>query len=260
MSRRSQELRTASVRVTAPPEGRRDEGRRRPSRTRVWVMAVVLTVLVLLVAIAAYAVTFAPEHYARAQAVSADGTTAAEVGGGLQLVPAEGWVVQPLVREIVEWPPLPPLHDWSVLLGESSGVLVLSPDQRLQVEVDVLNPGTERAAGAWLREAGAGSDATSGEGTDAGGGAGSGKDAGSGGGEYAAVRSETLASGLVVQHVEAAGVVAAVVDTGSGWITLRAEAEGGAGARAVGGADADGQPLERYRPALSALLESISAE
>lgn len=292
MSRRSQESRTATVRVTAGPEEPREQGQRRPPRARVWVVSVLLAVLVLLVAAAAYAVTFAPEQYASAQAVSADGEAASEVGGGVQLVPAKGWVVQPLVREIVEWPPLPPLHDWSVLLGESNGLLLLSPDHGIRVEVEVLSPGSERAARAWLRESVSKSDASGGRGADARDGADSGgeavpgdgaetgdaADAGSGvrSGDSgdAAVRSETLASGFEVQHLDSDGVIAAVVETGSGWVTLRAEAFGSVagktaadtaantGDKAAGNTAGgpEGQPLERYRPALSALLESIRAQ
>lgn len=278
MTRRGERKRAAQARVVVEQAGRpAGEGSRRSVRTRRWVTAVVLTVLLLAVAVAAYAVTLAPEHYAKLRAAPADGATAVEVGAGAQFVPERDWVVQPLVRDLVEWPPLPSLKDWSVLLDEQTGVLLLSPDQRLRVEIDVLSGSAEGAALAWLREesgvAGASSgsspdaeDAGEAEGAEsagpadpaddpaddpatdpeaAGGTARPGRPGHPAEGQSSAVRTETLASGLDVQHIDAGGLIVAVVDTGAQRVTLRA--------------DAGEHSIDRYRPALSALLETISA-
>jgi hypothetical protein len=48
-----------------------------------------------------------------------------------------------------------------------------------------------------------------------------------------------------VQHIDAGDLIVAVIDTGSQRVTLRA--------------DAGERSIDRYRPALSALLETISA-
>lgn len=277
MSRRGERKRAAQARVVVEQAGRTaGDGSRRSVRTRRWVTAVVLTMLLLAVAAAAYAVTLAPEHYAKLRAAPADGATAVEVGTGAQLVPERDWVVQPLVRDLVEWPPLPSLKDWSVLFDEQTGVLLLSPDQRLRVEIDVLSGSAEGAALAWLRAesgaTGAGSepspDAEEAEGVESAEGAESagtadpaddpaadpGPAAGAAGtglpgrpdeSQSSAVRTETLASGLDVQHIDAGGLIVAVIDTGSQRVTLRA--------------DAGEHSIDRYRPALSALLETISA-
>ncbi|WP_031290077.1 hypothetical protein [Leucobacter sp. UCD-THU] len=271
MSRRGERKRAAQARVVVEQAGRpAGEGSRRSVRTRRWVTAVVLTVLLLAVAAAAYAVTLAPEHYAKLRAAPADGATAVEVGTGAQLVPERDWVVQPLVRDLVEWPPLPSLKDWSVLFDEQTGVLLLSPDQRLRVEIDVLSGSAEGAALAWLRSesgaTGAGSepspDAGEAEGAESAGTADPADDpaadpgpaAGAAGtglpgrpdeSQSSAVRTETLASGLDVQHIDAGDLIVAVIDTGSQRVTLRA--------------DAGEHSIDRYRPALSALLETISA-
>lgn len=233
MSRRSERRQAALGRVVVEPSAPQPQaegaGPRRPGRARRWITAVVLTLLLLVVAAIAYAVTFGPEQYARLQAETTDGTTPIAVGDTATVVAERDWVVQPLVRDLFEWPPLPPLKDWSVLLDEQTGVLLLSPDQRLRVEFDVLPGPSERAASAWLREESRGIA--------------QGDDAAEGAGEPGAVRTETLASGLGLRHVDGGERIVAVVDTGGGMLTVRA--------------DAGGEPIDPYRPALSALLESI---
>lgn len=236
MSKRTERKRAALGHVVVDPAEPRPQeeqpGSRRPGRARRWVTTVVLTLLLLVVAGVAYAVTFGPEQYARLQAETSDGASPVAVGGTATVIPERDWVVQPLVRDLFEWPPLPPLKDWSVLLDEQTGVLLLSPDQRLRVELDVLQGSSERAALAWLREESRGIDPDS-----------AGRDAGAGG--TAPVRTETLASGLALRHVDGPERLAAVIDAGGGMLTLRA--------------DAGGEAIDPYRPAISALLESIAA-
>jgi hypothetical protein len=233
MSRRSERKRAALAHVVVdsaePQPAPEDQGPRRPGRARRWVTAVVLTLLLLVVAAIAYAVTFGPEQYAKLQAETTDGARPVEVGDAVTVLPERDWVAQPLVRDLFEWPPLPPLKDWSVLFDEQSGVLLLSPDQRLRVELDVLQGSSERAALAWLREesrAISSSEAAEGN-------------------ESPSVRTETLASGFGLRHVDGQERIAAVVDTGAGMLTLRA--------------DAGGDPIDPYRPVISALLESVGA-
>lgn len=236
MSKRSERKRAALGHVVVDPAEPRPQTEepvpRRPGRARRWVTAVVLTLLLLVVAAVAYAVTLGPEQYARLQAETSDGASPVAVGETATVTPERDWVVQPLVRDLFEWPPLPPLKDWSVLLDEQTGVLLLSPDQRLRVELDVLQGSSERAALAWLREESRGIDP---------GGAGGSSDAGG----TAPVRTETLASGFGLRHVDGPERLAAVIDTDDGVLTLRA--------------DAGGESIDPYRPAISALLESISA-
>lgn len=233
MSRRSERRRAAARVVVEPaePTARAEPpGSRRPGRGRRWVTAVVLVLLLVLVGGVAYAATLGPDQVAALQAETADGAQTVAVGDTATVVPEPGWVVQPLVRDLIEWPPLPPLKDWSVLLGEQSGVLLLSPDRRLRVEVDALPGSSDRAGLAWLREEGRGMGASGATDEDPG---------------APEVRDEMLASGLGVRHVDGPERIAAVVDTGSGILTVRA--------------DTGREPIDPYRPAISALLESLSA-
>ncbi|WP_449283013.1 hypothetical protein [Leucobacter sp.] len=234
MSGRSERKRAALGRVVVEPAEpvaqTEEQGSRRPGRARRWVTAVVLALLLLVVAAVAYAVTLGPEQYAKLQAETADGASPVEIGAAATVVPERDWVVQPLVRDLFEWPPLPPLKDWSVLLDEQTGVLLLSPDQGLRVELDVLQGSSDRAALAWLREE---SRVISSDGAVDG-------DQGE-----PVLRTETLASGLGVRHVDGPERIAAVVDTGAGLLTVRA--------------DAGSEPIDSYRPAISALLESLGA-
>lgn len=212
---------------------------RRAPRSRRWLTVTVVVVLLALVAAAAYAVTFAPDHYAKWQAERLSGDSAVEVGGGVQVVPEEGWVAQPRVTNLVEWPPLPPLRDWAVLTGAQTGVEVLSPDRGLSVELSHSTE-TDRSNSDWLNETPADDSASTGPGAD--------------GGSAARVKTETLASGAQISHVDANREIRAIVTIGETNVRVLARLEAGA-APGSGAAHFDG-----YRPALSALLESVKGQ
>ncbi len=159
----------------------------RPGRGRRRVTGSVLGILILGAVVVGYAVTLGPGHYARLHAEVTEQGLPVEVTGDLSVTPGAGWIAEPLVTDLVDWPPLPRLQDWSVLFGEETGVLLRSPDQRLRVE---------------LRSDG--EDAPRGE-----------------------VLTEILASGLTVRHVDTPSSILAVVDTASGPLSLRAEVEEG---------------------------------
>lgn len=198
-------------------------------RRRTSIVLVLVGVLVCVLAAAAYAVTLAPAHYAQAQAEQADGRAAVEVGGGVQVVPDRGWVVQPRVAHLVELPPLPPLRDWTVLTGAETGVELLSPDRGLSIELSAAAESDESDA-AWLAEGGIAE----------------------GGAQRPTVLAETLASGASLSHVDAAGEIRAIVGAGDAKVRVLARTvpahEEGTGAT---------DPISVYRPALSALLESL---
>ena len=188
---------------------------------------VLISVLAVLVVGIGYAVTLGPVHVAQWRAEVSDGTRALPLGERAQVTPAAGWVAEPLVRDLIVWPPLPPLKDWSVVIGREPGWLVRSPDQVLRVEVSLLESGD--------------SDAFLGAGESGA------EPAPDGDAAAEPARVEVLASGLDVTHVDGATGLTAVVDTGADAVGIRASVEGGGS-------------LDAYRPALSELLESIRSD
>ncbi|UOQ59748.1 hypothetical protein MUN76_11915 [Leucobacter rhizosphaerae] len=147
---------------------------------------VLFSLLAVVILVVGYAVTLGPVHIAQLRAEASDGERALPIGADAQITPPPEWVSEPLVRDLIVWPPLPPLKDWSVVIGQEPGWLVRSPDRVLQVEVSSV-AGSDVAAGA---------------------------------------RVETLASGYTVTHVEEGGILTAVVDTGAGSVGVRATVEG----------------------------------
>ena len=188
--------------------------------------ATILILLAVVIIGIGYVVTLGPVHMAHLRAESSDGERALAIGERTQITPPAEWVSGPLVRDLIVWPPLPPLKDWSVLVGQEPGLLLNTPDQKLQVEVTLVE---KNEVAAFLSDVSPDPDA----------------DAGA---DEAAVAplDEVLASGLSVSHVEGPGEILAVVDTGSGFVGLRATPTG----------DAD---LTDYRPAVSQLLEAVRA-
>ncbi|MBP1326747.1 hypothetical protein JOF28_001979 [Leucobacter exalbidus] len=180
-------------------------------RTRRWLTVTVVTVSLVVVGAVAYLAVFAPDHYAQFHAERAAGSTQAVVGDGVTVTPGEGWVSQPRVTDLLNWSPLPPLRDWAVLTGAETGVQLRSPDHELTVELSIDHGEGPRAA-LWL-----------GDGT---------------------VRTETLASGAQLQHVDGEHEMRAIVTLGAREVRVTAHTEG---------------DLAAYRPALSALLESLNA-
>lgn len=166
--------------MTEPP--RLTDAPRNFRRFRI-VLFFLLAVVILVVG---YAVTLGPVHIAQLRAEASDGERALPIGSDAQITPPAEWVSEPLVRDLIVWPPLPPLKDWSVVIGQEPGWLVRSPDRVLQVEVSPV-AGSGVATGAPL---------------------------------------ETLASGYTVTHVEEGGILTAVVDTGTGSVGVRATVEG----------------------------------
>lgn len=155
------------------------------------VRIVLFSVLAVIVVLAGYGVTFAPVHMAQLRAEVNDGTRALPLGDDTRVTPPADWVSEPLVRDLITWPPLPPLKDWSVLIGRDPGWLVHTPDQVLRVELSLLGAGdTQEFMG------------------------------------DGPVQSEVLASGATVTHVTEPDAFRAVVDTGSGLVALRATVSG----------------------------------
>lgn len=193
-------------------------------RSRRGVTITVVIVLLLLLAAAVYAVTYAPDHYAKWRAERLGAGATAEVGAGVAVVPGDGWVVQPRVTNLVEWPPLPPLRNWEVLTGTDTGIELLSPDRGLRVElfVDPEKP------------------------------------------EAAMARNEVLASGATLSHADAAGEIHAVVDLGDARVRVIARTTTAqppqAGAQAPKAGEPTADPIDAYRPALSAILESLTTK
>lgn len=203
---------------------------RRAPRARRWLTTTVVIVLCVLVAVVAYAVTFAPDHYAtwRAERLSKGDTVA--VSDGVTVTPGAGWVAQPRVTNLVEWPPLPPLRDWAVLTGAETGVNIVSPDHGLSIELSVRQD-SEQRVDAWLGDIERADDSETATGH---------------------VRIETLASGAELQHIDDVGELRAVVTLGETQVQVlarTAEPES---------AEASSPTIDDYRPALSVLLESLT--
>lgn len=188
--------------------------------------ATLLILLAVLIVGIGYVVTLGPVHMAQLRAEASDGQRALAIGEHTQITPPVRWVSEPLVRDLIVWPPLPPLKDWSVLVGQEPGVLLYSPDQKLQVEVTLVDEGD---VAAFLSDLAPDPDVEPGSDAPA-----------------APARDEVLESGLTVSHVESPREILAVVDTGSGTVGLRATTVG----------DID---LVEYRPAISQLLEAVRA-
>lgn len=203
------------------------------SHRRRWVRTTVVIALCLLLAAAAYAVTFAPGHYAQSRAEQLDGVATADVGSGVQVVPGDGWVAQPRVTNLVEWPPMPPLRNVNVMMGAETGIELLSPDRGLSIELFAAAEPVESDAD-WL--ANVASDA----GSD----------------QKPTVLKETLASGAGLAHADAPGEIRAVVTLGDERVRVLARTAPVDDANTRTG---EADPINAYRPALSALLESLTA-
>lgn len=187
----------------------RVEPRRGSARRTILVVAAIVGVLLIV-----YAFTLGPAHYASATAKAVSGTDAVEIGGGARITPAEGWTIEPQVENLVAFPsPLPSITSWSVLYG-GGGSQLRSPDHGLVVEFTAhsgADPASLLDEAADLEEA-------------------------------SAVRSETLASGLALQHVDGRTEIVAVVGE-TDPVLVRART--------------NGDDIDPYRPAISELLESI---
>lgn len=188
--------------------------------------ATLLTLLAVLIVGIGYVVTLGPVHMAHLRAESSDGERALAIGERTQVTPPAEWVSEPLVRDLIVWPPLPPLKDWSVLVGQEPGLLLNTPDQKLQVEVTLVE---KSDVAAFLSDVTPDPDAEAGTEEKA-----------------VAPLDEVLASGLSVSHVEGPAEILAVVDTGSGIVGLRATVLGDAN-------------LTTYRPVVAQLLEAVRA-
>ncbi|MFA5607826.1 MAG: hypothetical protein WDA07_11640 [Leucobacter sp.] len=149
----------------------RVEPRRGSARRTILIVAAIIGVLLIM-----YGFTLGPAHYANATAKSASGIDAVEIGGGARITPAEGWSIEPQIENLVAFPaPLPSITSWSVLFG-GGGSQLRSPDHELVVEFTT-HSGEDPAS---LLDEAAGIEEASG------------------------VRSETLESGLALQHVDGA--------------------------------------------------------
>ena len=213
---------------------------------------IALAILILVVLAAIYALTLGPHHSSNLQAEAADGTMPHEIASAssgldrVDVVPGEAWQVQPLVQQIpvpllrdLPRPPLP--NDPRVALGLHAGVLVTSPDGGLEVRLTVLPTGTdaERVAEQLFSEY----EPSASEGA-------AGADGASSSGD-AAVLTETLASGAVIHHVSDDEMLAGSIDVAGATVQFES--------RLTGDADDGARTLDDYRPVLSALLESVSA-
>lgn len=181
-------------------------------------------VLVLFATGVGYAVTLGPLHAARAKAEISDGVQAVEIADGVTITPAQHWLAEPLVHDLLRIPVLPDLRSPRVYLGGHAGLLLRSPDRVLAVEIESSGPGAEPEAEALLRQK---ASAIIGAGA-----------------ELPAVRTETLASGHTVWHLDDVFAVLAVVDRGGTLVTVTAEPP-------------DGESIEAYRPAIGQLLETV---
>lgn len=238
------EVTAASPPGAAPPAVHESRSGRR--RRRGIMVAIVLASCVV-VAAATYAVTFAPDHYAQWRAEPIDGVATAEVGAGVQVLPGKGWLVQPRVTDLVELPLLPPLRNPNVILGANTGLQLVSPDGGLSIELFAGDASAQRDA-AWLADVAdherevRGADAA----------------------QLPPVLTETLASGAGLDHADAPGEIRAVVTVGETRVRVLARAMGSPGDTSdadrvgtVNGGATD--PITVYRPALSELLESLTA-
>ncbi|MFV0432973.1 MAG: hypothetical protein ACK5LO_03165 [Leucobacter sp.] len=177
-------------------------------------------VLAACVATIIYLLAFAPVHIAAMQAHRGDGEQPLDLGNGVVVVPADEWIEQPVVGTLFSLGPVPLVRDMSVIFGGGDEVAILSPDRALRVETEVAGEGNDPVA--LVRETAADSGAD----------------------PEAEVRTETLASGLTLHHIDEEQRITAVVETSAGPVIVRAESVGG--------------PIDVYRPALSSLLESVS--
>ena len=200
-----------------------------PRRARRWPRALLLLALAFVVVLVGYGATLAPAHVAHLQERVADGTESIDLGGDAALIAPEGWVVRPLVRELISWPPLPPLLDWSVVFGAQTGVVLTSPDGVLSVELletPETKPGAVRAEFGAAR----GSEEEADLDDDH-------------------RRSEHLASGLNLTHFDGDTVVFAILMPSD-------DAEPGQTVGVL--ARTNGVEIDEYRPALSELLERVT--
>jgi len=76
---------------------------------------------------------------------------------------------------------------------------------------------------------------------------------------HGAVSTETLASGFELRHATEQGEITGILDLGGSSLFVEAGLDGSAWLSGAGGARS-GDELDRYRPALSELLESVCAE
>lgn len=211
---------------------------RRPARRGTLVASVIAACALL--AAAVYAVSFAPDHYAQWRAEPFDGVATAEVGAGVRVLPGAEWIAQPRVTELVELPLLPPLRNPNVILGAETGLELVSPDRKLSVEL-VVADASARSDAAWLVDEAGGDTAASDTGTD------------SDTAQQRPLRTETLASGAELAHSDTPEEIRAVVTIGDTRVRVLARTTSGE----ASGSEA--APIAAYRPALSALLESLTA-
>lgn len=200
---------------TVPPP-RREKGRK-------WIATLVVVLLVAVVAAVTYLVTLAPEHFVRAQAERVTGNTTVSIGEPQEatVTPGAEWSVRPVVQPLFAGLDL--FTDPRVLLGDSPGVHVESPNGELAVELTPLGDGdadiffeVETADGAH-------------------------------------VITETLASGVQLRYANtgdgsgagATGMVA-VLSTPTSALVARVTLD-----------DDAAHTLDEYRPDLSALFESV---
>ncbi|WP_053387389.1 hypothetical protein [Leucobacter japonicus] len=199
-----------------------------PRRARRWPRALLLSALAFVVVLVGYGATLAPAHVAHLQERVADGSESIDLGGDAALIAPEGWVVRPLVRELISWPPLPPLLDWSVIFDAQTGVVLTSPDGVLSVEISDSSSWSRSGA---VEEFGVARLKESGEITD-----------------FDMV-SERLASDASLLHLDGDRVV-------FGTLMLNQDSAQGP---AVGFlARTNGANIDGYRPALSEMLESVA--
>ena len=217
--------------------------------------------LAILVVIAAvYAFTFAPGHASNLRAESADGasshhlTSAHDANFEVSVTPEAQWRVQPLVQKwqvpLLKDLPKPPLpNDPRLVWGQHTGLLITSPDGAFAVELRAEPDAAE--ANAELEGLAAGTE----------------------------LLHETLASGAEVRHFSTDDAVHGVVELGDIAVpftaTLQSSGSGSGSGSGDGSADNGGNTggsgedrnraaqadytLADFRPALSALLESLAS-
>ncbi|WP_308798108.1 hypothetical protein [Agromyces silvae] len=208
--------------------------RRRRTRT-IWILAISVAVVG---AIAAATAIVVPWVIAETEPRIADGIERVVLhrdGDDVAFTPGDGWVVHPR-------------------FGSDSTVDLVAPDQALTIELELVPDAAEAAVAQLIGGAadtpvsgmpGPGGSGGSGDQTVDGDTAGTGGEAsGADHGPAAAIRIETLASGLELRHIEAEHGLLAVVGTPSGSVALTVRA----------GSAVD---LAEYRTALAALLETI---
>lgn len=171
-----------------------------------------------------YAATWGPIQTAQSRAETTDGAQIVEVADGITVTPAQDWLIEPLVRTVVSVPVLPDLRSWAVYFGTHTGTLLRSPDRLLTIEIDSRGPGSAQDAGSLLGDQAA---VFADKGAAA-----------------PALRTETLASGATLWHLDTASELLAVVDRDGDLVTVVAKRT-------------DGGPIDPYRPAIGQLLETI---